>query len=634
MDAESGGTALDGTAEDGAFDVALDLLRRSGEVHRRWYLERYPDVARLRMDPAEHYLRYGARMGRAPNRRVGMPGRADAEEPLLRRLLRQGASAGSRSFTEEARVDEAIETLHALGYVDWSLDALREVAEGGASPGARAVAARELARWHLLRARPADPARAIRWLDRAIRDTEAPGERAKLVGIQLVCDHALGDTSGGLARFGRAVRAGETLPDTYLARANLEDAAEGRCAWINRALAGHGVPPVALGPDDGRAPYDRLIGAAPLPAVTEGPLVTVLLAAYDSAAMIGTALRSLRAQTWRALEIVVIDDCSPDGGATLRAAEAAAQGDPRVRTLRMERNGGAYVARNRGLDLASGTFVTIHDADDWSHPLKIETQARHLLAHPEVMGCTSDQARANDALRFTRPRSNGLFTIFNTSSFMFRRAPVREALGYWDSVRFAADTELIRRMEAVFGAASYAKVPTGPLSFQREAPLSVTGNAVTGLSDRFFGVRKEYRDAQAHHHRNAASLRYAADPARRPFAAPRMMHPDRPGPGPRELDLVIAGDFRVPTPEIGALIAELPALRARHPRIGLVERYEFDALAPDGHAICAALRAQVDGAGVEVLVHGDTVVARHRRTVGDVPDEPHLAPVILDPAEG
>ncbi len=616
---------------DRAFDAALDVLRRSGEVHPRWYLERYPDVARLGMDPAEHYLRYGARMGRAPNRRGVAPGAADA---LMDRLLRQDAPARGRPWSEEARVDEAIETLHALGHVDRSLEALRQIAEDGASRGARAAAARELARWHLLRARPADPARAIRWLDRAMQGTDAPEERAELTGIRLVCDHALGDRSGGLARFGRAVLAGETLPDTYLARANFEDAAEDRCAWINRALAGHGVPPVALKAPDGRAPYDRLTGAAPLPAVVDGPLVTVLIAAYDAAAMIGTAIGSLRAQTWRALEIVVIDDCSPDGGATLRAAEAAAEGDARVRTLRMERNGGAYVARNRGLDLAGGAFVTIHDADDWSHPLKIETQARHLLAHPGVMGCTSDRARANDELRFTRPRGDGLFTTFNTSSFMFRRAPVRAALGYWDTVRFAADTELIRRMRATFGDASYARVPTGPLSFQREAALSVTGDAVTGLGDRFFGVRKEYRDAQAHHHRTAPSLRYGDDPARRPFAAPRMMHPGRPAPGPREVDLAISGDFRVRTPEIEALIAELPALRARHPRIGLVERYEFDAPAPDGHAMCAALRAQVDGEGVVVLVHGDTVVARHRRAVGDAPEEPHLAPVILAPGGG
>ena len=57
----------------------------------------------------------------------------------------------------------------------------------------------------------------------------------------------------------------------------------------------------------------------------------------------------------------------------------------------MPKNNGAYIARNYGLDIAKGEFVTIHDADDWSHPSKIETQVEFLIKNKDVIGCTSRQ---------------------------------------------------------------------------------------------------------------------------------------------------------------------------------------------------------------------------------------------------
>ena len=43
-------------------------IRKTGQVHRNWYLDTYPDVVRLGMEPAEHYLKYGAALGRNPGK--------------------------------------------------------------------------------------------------------------------------------------------------------------------------------------------------------------------------------------------------------------------------------------------------------------------------------------------------------------------------------------------------------------------------------------------------------------------------------------------------------------------------------------------------------------------------------------
>ena len=248
----------------------------------------------------------------------------------------------------------------------------------------------------------------------------------------------------------------------------------------------------------------------------DGPLV--LIAVYDSC---NAADCAFAARTdWKNLEIIVIDDCSPTAH-TREVVERFAATDPRIRLLRMEKNGGAYVARNHGLDEATGEYVTIHDADDWSHASKIETQVRFMQAHPDVMGCTSEQARCLDDLSFWAPKGFGTYIVLNTSSFLWRRKPVHEAIGYWDGVRFGADNEFIRRMHIVFGKKSSQNLATGPLSFQRDAKTSITGDPIKGLQSggRYYGVRREYFGAQSHHHKTAANL-ICKDRSHQPFPVP------------------------------------------------------------------------------------------------------------------
>ncbi len=94
--------------------------------------------------------------------------------------------------------------------------------------------------------------------------------------------------------------------------------------------------------------------------------VSVMIAAWKSEDFIHTAISSALSQAGVDVEVIVVDDCSPDN--TVEAALAAGAGDPRLRVVRQSVNGGPSVARNRALDMANGRFVAVLDADDHLMP--------------------------------------------------------------------------------------------------------------------------------------------------------------------------------------------------------------------------------------------------------------------------
>lgn len=89
-------------------------------------------------------------------------------------------------------------------------------------------------------------------------------------------------------------------------------------------------------------------------------LVSIIVPVYNRAHLIARSVGSLCVQSHKNLEILIIDDCSSDDIETA----VAALGDPRVRLVRREKNGGAAAARNTGLAEARGDFIAFHDSDD------------------------------------------------------------------------------------------------------------------------------------------------------------------------------------------------------------------------------------------------------------------------------
>ncbi|NJC08758.1 glycosyltransferase family 2 protein [Polymorphobacter fuscus] len=93
-----------------------------------------------------------------------------------------------------------------------------------------------------------------------------------------------------------------------------------------------------------------------------GPLVSVVIPAFNAGRYLESAVQSALAQTLTAIEVIIVDDGSTDD--TLVVAMRLQAGDARVRVDRLARNAGPAAARNRALELARGRWLAVLDSDD------------------------------------------------------------------------------------------------------------------------------------------------------------------------------------------------------------------------------------------------------------------------------
>lgn len=119
------------------------------------------------------------------------------------------------------------------------------------------------------------------------------------------------------------------------------------------------------------------------------PLVSVVMACYNSERYLRPAIDSVLGQTYRNLELVVVDDCSSDG--TVSIVRDYATRDERVRLIqRTERGGRPAVTKNTALQHLNGKYVCFLDHDDYYGPDKIATQVALLEAHPDCVAAFHD----------------------------------------------------------------------------------------------------------------------------------------------------------------------------------------------------------------------------------------------------
>ncbi|NMN73129.1 glycosyltransferase family 2 protein [Rhizobium sp. 57MFTsu3.2] len=109
------------------------------------------------------------------------------------------------------------------------------------------------------------------------------------------------------------------------------------------------------------------------------PTVSVILPTYNRSKTLAAAMTSVLTQSYRDLELIVVDDASTEDIAQVLAGFS----DDRIRYLRRDTNGGAGAARNSGLVAAKGRFIAFQDSDDLWLPGKLQRQMAFFAILPD-----------------------------------------------------------------------------------------------------------------------------------------------------------------------------------------------------------------------------------------------------------
>jgi glycosyltransferase involved in cell wall biosynthesis len=472
----------------------------------------------------------------------------------------------------------------------------------------QSLAGWELALWHANKENKEDAQRALEYISKISLNEFDVNFNQRLTLIEAECFEKLGNISKAKAVIANSLAIASNI-DLVLASANLEVSLHQKLTIINRIYEQHGLSLITIDNQKTQSTYDSLMALsseAKSISNTESPIkVTIIVPAFNAEETIGTTLNSLIAQTYSNIEIFVVDDCSTDN--TIKIVREFEQKDKRIKLIESKINQGPYVARNLALQVAQGDYVTCNDSDDWSHPEKIAFQVKHLIENPDAIANISQWARVTPELRFYRRNNPGYYMQINLSSLMFRRKAVLDKLGYWDSVRYGADTELHKRLAIAFGAESIIELPPVPLSFARYSEASLTGNPVFGYPGFPMGSRKEYRDSYLHYYTKSKEIKYAFPLKKRPFPVPWIMDSliDPKIVEQRHFNLVLVSDFRILDKNVDALIKDAKSKKKEKFKLGLVHMEIFDLVSKV--KFDPNVRDLIDGDSVQMLVYGEKV---------------------------
>lgn len=135
-----------------------------------------------------------------------------------------------------------------------------------------------------------------------------------------------------------------------------------------------------------------------------GPLVSICLPTRNRAVLLRESLKTICAQDYSPLEILISDDASTDE--TEQLCRALARTDPRIRYVRHPNRLGLYPVHNYCIDESRGEFLCLFHDDDQHHPQIISESVAFLLRHPEVGIVCSNWELLDDAGRVVGVRDH------------------------------------------------------------------------------------------------------------------------------------------------------------------------------------------------------------------------------------
>jgi glycosyltransferase involved in cell wall biosynthesis len=222
------------------------------------------------------------------------------------------------------------------------------------------------------------------------------------------------------------------------------------------------------------------------------PRLSVLLPVYNAEPWVAEAIGSIIGQTFSEFELIVIDDGSTDGSATvIRSFD-----DERIRFVSRE-NRGFAASLNEGLALARADLVARHDADDVSEPERFRKQMEHLARNPNtVLVGTNyemidvDGRSLGTTNLLTNPADLKVAQVFANQfchgSVVFRRSAVVAVGGYQAASSPAEDYDLFTRLAR---HSRVANLPD-PLYRWRVNPLGMSGSRREAMDEQARTIRE------------------------------------------------------------------------------------------------------------------------------------------------
>ena len=233
------------------------------------------------------------------------------------------------------------------------------------------------------------------------------------------------------------------------------------------------------------------------------PLVTVALSVLNLEDCVEEAIHSVLQQSYLNWELIAIDDASTDGTFdVLKRYEG-----PKIRVFRNSVNRGTYWNRNLALLWARGEFFTTIDGDDQFHPDRLKIQVEK----------TADEDASLCHYIRRHPRYPGGKRIYlGHNTLLFRRSLLKE-IGYYDTVRFDADSEYIRRIAL---SRPIVAIPDVLLEYSvREGSLSEAPESGVAADSRGAKIRAHYVESYRAWHQQSERPYLSFPAIRRPFEA-------------------------------------------------------------------------------------------------------------------
>ena len=227
------------------------------------------------------------------------------------------------------------------------------------------------------------------------------------------------------------------------------------------------------------------------------PLISVIIPTYNRGALLGRAIRSVLAQSYRNIEIIVVDDASDDySGAVVKEFS-----DNRLSYIRHDSNMGGAKARNTGIKAAKGEYIAFQDSDDEWVKDKLEKQIQVFKLANENIGVvhsgflivsdnSSQYMPTGDVLKKEGNVYEHLLSenFVGTPTLLVKRE-VFDKVGVFDgSLPRYHDWELAIRM-----AEEYAfSFVNEPLVTVYSMPVSITADGITRVRAREIILKKHY----------------------------------------------------------------------------------------------------------------------------------------------